>query len=61
MNGDNQEHYCSAGLPPTLLVKDQLIKKHLIFDCWFFLVTPSKMPYISIQNLESMNQKKLGK
>lgn len=59
MNGDNQEHYCSAGLPP--LVKDQLIKKHLIFDCWFFLVTPSKMPYISIQNLESMNQKKLGK
>lgn len=43
------------------LVKDQLIKKHLIFDCWFFLVTPSKMPYISIQNLESMNQKKLGK
>lgn len=43
------------------LVKDQFIKKHLIFDCWFFLVTPSKMPYISIQNLESMNQKKLGK
>ena len=59
MNGDNQEHYCSAGLPMHLLflVKDQLIKKHLIFDCWFFLVTPSKMPYISIQNLESMNQK----
>ena len=25
-------------------------KKYSIFDCWFFLVTPSKMPYISIEN-----------